>query len=139
MATTKSRTWIVFYVGYAESGVSDPRTRPVTFLYNGGRASASMWLHMGSIGPVRVATARPEATGAAPYQVSPNQYSLLDKTDLNVRGSRGGPGIRGRSGRPPLRISPGPTRTYRGGVSGRGWAAAGCHCRFRADDRAQSS
>jgi carboxypeptidase C (cathepsin A) len=73
---------IVFYVAYAQTGVRDPRTRPVTFLYNGGPGSASLWLHMGSIGPVRVATASPEATGAAPYQVAPNQYSLLDKTDL---------------------------------------------------------
>jgi|HubBroStandDraft_1064217.scaffolds.fasta_scaffold00702_9 carboxypeptidase C (cathepsin A) len=73
---------IVFYVAYTMSGVSDPRTRPVTFLYNGGPGSASLWLHMGSIGPVRVATASPEATGSAPYQVMPNQYSLLDKTDL---------------------------------------------------------
>jgi len=73
---------IVFYVAYTLSGVSDPRTRPLTFLYNGGPGSASLWLHMGSIGPVRVATASPEATGAAPYQVSPNQYTLLDKTDL---------------------------------------------------------
>src|SRR5580700_324431 len=73
---------LVFYVAYTLSGVADPRTRPVTFLSNGGPGSASLWLHMGSIGPVRVATASPEATGAAPYQVSPNQYSLLDKTDL---------------------------------------------------------
>ena len=73
---------IVFYVAYTLNGVSDPRSRPVTFLYNGGPGSASLWLRMGSIGPVRVATASPEATGAAPYQVSPNQYSLLDKTDL---------------------------------------------------------
>ncbi len=72
----------VFYVAYTQSGVTDPRTRPLTFLYNGGPGSASLWLHMGSIGPVRVATASPEASGAAPYQVMPNQYSLLDKTDL---------------------------------------------------------
>jgi len=72
----------VFYVAYTLVGVSDPRTRPVTFLYNGGPGSASMWLHMGSVGPVRVVTASPEATGAAPYQVTPNPYSLLDKTDL---------------------------------------------------------
>jgi len=72
----------VFYVAYTMNGVSDPRSRPLTFLYNGGPGSASLWLHMGSIGPVRVATASPEATGAAPYQVSPNQYSMLDKTDL---------------------------------------------------------
>jgi len=73
---------IVFFVGYTLSGVTDPRTRPVTFLYNGGPGSASLWLHMGSVGPVRVSTSSPESTGAAPYQVAPNQYSLLDKTDL---------------------------------------------------------
>jgi len=72
----------VFYVAYTLRGVSDLHTRPVTFLYNGGPGSASFWLHMGSIGPVRVVTASPEATGAAPYQIVPNQYSLLDKTDL---------------------------------------------------------
>jgi carboxypeptidase C (cathepsin A) len=71
-----------FYVAYTEDGVSDPKTRPVTFLYNGGPGSASIWLHMGSVGPVRVATASPEATGAPPYQTVPNEYSLLDKTDL---------------------------------------------------------
>jgi carboxypeptidase C (cathepsin A) len=73
---------IVFYVGYTLPSASDPRTRPVTFLYNGGPGSASLWLHMGSVGPVRVGTASPEATGAAPYQIVPNQYSLLDRTDL---------------------------------------------------------
>jgi len=72
----------VFFVAYTLSGTSDPRKRPLTFLYNGGPGSASMWLHMGSVGPVRVVTASPEATGGGPYQVIPNQYSLLDKTDM---------------------------------------------------------
>lgn len=72
----------IFYVGYTLAGTTDPRTRPVTFLYNGGPGSASMWLHMGSVGPVRVVTSSPEATGPAPYRLVPNQYSLLDKTDL---------------------------------------------------------
>ncbi len=72
----------VFYVAYTLRGANDPRRRPVTFLYNGGPGSASLWLHMGSVGPVRVATSSPEATGAAPYQLVANQYSLLDKTDL---------------------------------------------------------
>ncbi len=72
----------VFYVAYTEDGISDPRTRPVTFLYNGGPGSASLWMHMGSFGPVRVVTASPEATAPAPYQIVPNEYSLLDKTDL---------------------------------------------------------
>src|SRR6516164_8000932 len=72
----------VFYVAYTLEGVADVRSRPLTFLYNGGPGSASMWLHMGSIGPVRVLTASPEATGPGPYQVVPNEYSLLDKSDL---------------------------------------------------------
>lgn len=72
----------VFYVAYTQRGITDPRTRPVTFLYNGGPGSASLWLHMGSVGPVRVVTASPAATGAGPYQVVANQHSLLDKTDL---------------------------------------------------------
>src|SRR5579863_4065223 len=72
----------VFYVAYTLRGVSDLRARPVTFLYNGGPGSASLWLHMGSVGPVRVVTASPEPTGAGPYQLVANQYSILDKTDL---------------------------------------------------------
>src|SRR5690242_8852873 len=72
----------VFYVAYTLDGVTEVRSRPVTFLYNGGPGSASMWLHMGSVGPVRVLTSSPEATGPGPYQVASNQYSLLDKSDL---------------------------------------------------------
>ena len=71
----------VFYVAYT-ADEKDSTKRPVTFLYNGGPGSASIWLHMGSFGPVRVATASPEATAPAPYQLVPNGDSLLDKTDL---------------------------------------------------------
>ncbi|HEY1947016.1 MAG TPA: peptidase S10 [Bryobacteraceae bacterium] len=71
-----------FYVAYTLDGVTDARTRPVTFLYNGGPGSASLWMHMGSFGPVRIITASPAASGSAPYQLVPNEFSLLDKTDL---------------------------------------------------------
>ena len=71
----------IFYVAYTEDGANS-HNRPITFLYNGGPGSATIWLHMGSFGPVRVVTASPEATGPAPFQWVPNQYSLLDKTDL---------------------------------------------------------
>ncbi|HEX5284615.1 MAG TPA: peptidase S10 [Bryocella sp.] len=71
----------IFYVAYTEDG-ADHHARPVTFLYNGGPGSATVWLHMGSVGPIRVVTASPEATGPAPFQIVPNQYSLIDKTDL---------------------------------------------------------
>ena len=64
----------IFYVAYTLSGVTDPRTRPVTFLYNGGPGSCSLWLHMGSVGPVRVVTSSPEATGSAPFKIVPNEY-----------------------------------------------------------------
>ncbi len=71
----------IFYVAYTLDDAEASR-RPVTFLYNGGPGSASIWLHMGSVGPIRVLTASPEATGAGPYQVAPNEYGLLDHTDL---------------------------------------------------------
>lgn len=71
----------MFYVAYTLDG-ADPNTRPVTFLYNGGPGSSTIWLHMGSVGPVRVVTNSPNATGPAPYQVVPNQNCLLDKSDL---------------------------------------------------------
>ena len=69
----------VFYVAYT---ANPGKTRPVTFLYNGGPGSASLWLHMGSFGPVRVRTTSPDATGPAPYTYGENDESLLDKTDL---------------------------------------------------------
>ncbi|TCK73686.1 S10 family peptidase [Acidipila rosea] len=71
----------IFYVAYTLDG-AEAKSRPVTFLYNGGPGSATLWLHMGSVGPMRVVTDSPKATGPAPYQIVPNQYSLLDKTDL---------------------------------------------------------
>ncbi len=71
----------LFYVAYTQDDVP-ANTRPITFLYNGGPGSATIWLHMGSLGPVRVITASPEATGPAPFGVVPNEYSLLDKSDL---------------------------------------------------------
>jgi carboxypeptidase C (cathepsin A) len=71
----------IFYVAYTEDG-ADSKTRPVTFLYNGGPGSATIWLEMGSVGPVRVLSQSPEPTHNPPFQVVPNEYSLLDKTDL---------------------------------------------------------
>jgi carboxypeptidase C (cathepsin A) len=71
----------VFYIAYTEDG-ADAKTRPVTFLYNGGPGSATIWLEMGSVGPMRVVTDSPAATHDAPFQVLPNEHTLLDKTDL---------------------------------------------------------
>jgi carboxypeptidase C (cathepsin A) len=71
----------VFYVAYTLDGAKADH-RPVTFLYNGGPGSSSVWLHMGSFGPMRIETGSPEATAPPPYHLVPNNDSLLDKTDL---------------------------------------------------------
>ena len=71
----------VFYVAYTLDGAAAGK-RPVTFLYNGGPGFASIWLHMGSVGPLRVVTSDAQPTPDAPYSVVPNEYSLLDKSDL---------------------------------------------------------
>jgi carboxypeptidase C (cathepsin A) len=71
----------VFYTAYTVDG-ADPATRPVTFLYNGGPGSSTMWLRMGSFGPVRVLAANAAPTGPPPYRIANNPSSLLDKSDL---------------------------------------------------------
>jgi len=75
-------TALLFSMAYTRSDVKDVDHRPLTFLYNGGPGSSSVWLHMGAFGPRRVLTTDPEATPPAPYQLVDNAYSLLDKSDL---------------------------------------------------------
>jgi carboxypeptidase C (cathepsin A) len=65
----------------AVTDVSLP-TRPITFIYNGGPGSATVWLHMGAWGPRRVVTADDTHTPAAPYNAVNNACSLLDVSDL---------------------------------------------------------
>ena len=69
----------MFYVAYFKTGGSP---RPVTFVYNGGPGSATVWLHMGAFGPRRIVTATDAHTPAAPYSLTNNASSLLDATDL---------------------------------------------------------
>ncbi len=71
----------MFYVAYFKKGVR-PEDRPITFVYNGGPGSATVWLHMGALGPRRVVTADATHTDAAPYQLINNDDSLLDASDL---------------------------------------------------------
>ncbi|MHB8424866.1 MAG: S10 family peptidase [Gammaproteobacteria bacterium] len=73
-------TGSMFYVAYFKQG-ANPANRPVTFFYNGGPGSSTVWLHMGAFGPRRVVTADHTHTPAAPYQLVNNDYSLLDITD----------------------------------------------------------
>jgi len=71
----------MFYIAYFKSD-NKGVPRPVTFLYNGGPGSSTVWLHMGAFGPKRVVTADDSHTPAAPYPVVNNDYSLLDVSDL---------------------------------------------------------
>jgi len=74
----------IWSVAYVQNDVSDLTDRPVTFVFNGGPGSASIWLHMGMFGPkvVKVASLADEDDGAAPYNLVTNEHALLDFTDL---------------------------------------------------------
>lgn len=71
----------IFYTAYTKDGAA-PGSRPVTFFYNGGPGSATVWLHMGSFAPVRVTSGNPEYIRPAPYGFGTNPYSMLDMSDL---------------------------------------------------------
>ncbi|MGH8161194.1 MAG: S10 family peptidase [Gammaproteobacteria bacterium] len=73
----------LFYIAYTENGVN-PNHRPVTFAYNGGPGSASALVDIGGFGPVRVVWPAPGhvKTAKPPYQMVPNQSSILESTDL---------------------------------------------------------
>jgi carboxypeptidase C (cathepsin A) len=71
----------IFYVAYLKRG-GDASARPLTFLFNGGPGSASVWLHMGAFGPRRVDTANAMHSAPAPYRLVNNDQSLLDVSDL---------------------------------------------------------
>jgi carboxypeptidase C (cathepsin A) len=75
-------TGLLYSVAYTRSDVKDLSLRPVSFLYNGGPGSATMWLHMGAFGPRRAHTVDGVFTPPAPYKLVDNTESLLDKTDL---------------------------------------------------------
>lgn len=72
----------MFFVSYTKDG-ADPSTRPITYTFNGGPGSSSVWLHMGAFGPKRVNYRDDEGHAAAPpYRLVDNEYSILDVTDL---------------------------------------------------------
>ena len=72
----------VFYVAYTKDDVADLTKRPVTFTFNGGPGSASIWLHLGAFGPRRVEMGDAGSLLGPPYKLADNEYSLLDVTDL---------------------------------------------------------
>ena len=71
----------MFFVAYTLDGQTASR-RPLTFAFNGGPGSSSIWLHMGALGPKRVVLQPDGFMPPAPYRLEDNPYTLLDKSDL---------------------------------------------------------
>ncbi|HVM92450.1 MAG TPA: hypothetical protein VMT67_06535 [Terriglobales bacterium] len=71
----------MFFVAYTLDG-ADAAKRPLTFAFNGGPGSASIWLHMGALGPKRVVLQQNGFMPAAPYRVEDNPDTLLDRSDI---------------------------------------------------------
>jgi carboxypeptidase C (cathepsin A) len=72
----------VFFTAYLLNGVTDPASRPVTYAFNGGPGSASLWLQMGAIGPRRVVLSDRGEALAPPAKLVDNEATWLDRTDL---------------------------------------------------------
>src|SRR5579863_8229880 len=71
----------IFYVSFT-ADAAGPAPRPVTFFYNGGPGSSSVFLLLGSFGPRRIKTSMPDFTPPAPYELLDNADSLIDRSDL---------------------------------------------------------
>src|SRR5215510_14588437 len=72
----------VFFIAYTKDRVRDESKRPLTFSFNGGPGSSSVWLHLGVLGPRRVLMKNDGELPPPPYRLTDNEYSLLDETDL---------------------------------------------------------
>ncbi len=73
----------IFTFAYTQKDVADSRTRPVTFIWNGGPGSASLWLHMGSLGPKRISVPSDASyPGTSPYPILDAPETILDVSDL---------------------------------------------------------
>ena len=72
----------IFFVAYVADRTGGPETRPLTFSFNGGPGSASVWLHMGALGPKRVKMREAGMMPAPPYTLVDNDATWLDQTDL---------------------------------------------------------
>ena len=72
----------VFFVAYTRDDVEDRTQRPLTFSFNGGPGSSSVWLHLGLMGPRRVLMDDEGNPLPPPYRLVDNEFALLDLTDL---------------------------------------------------------
>ena len=71
----------MFYVAYTKDG-QNPATRPISFIFNGGPGSSSVWLHLGAWGPRRVRLMPDGNAPPPPYAFEDNPHTLLDQTDM---------------------------------------------------------
>lgn len=72
----------IFYIAYTKEGVNNFNARPITYCFNGGPGSSSIWLHLGVLGPRRVEIDDLGKEAKQPYRLQDNPYSILDDTDL---------------------------------------------------------
>ena len=72
----------IFFIAYTKDGGRDKSKRPLTFSFNGGPGSSSVWLHLGLLGPRRVVQEFDGGLPRPPYRLTDNEFSLLDETDL---------------------------------------------------------
>jgi len=72
----------IFFTAYTKDNVSDVAARPITYTFNGGPGSSSVWLHMGALGPKRIVMTEKGDATKPPYQVVDNEYAWLAFTDL---------------------------------------------------------
>src|SRR5207249_4551828 len=72
---------LMFYVAYTLDNAQS-NTRPLTFAFNGGPGSASIWLHMGALGPRKVVLQKEGFMPPPPYRIQDNPHTLLDRSDL---------------------------------------------------------
>ena len=72
----------IFFTAYTLDGAEDPAARPLTFVFNGGPGSSSQWLHMGCLGPRRIAFDENGQVASFPAAIVDNEYSILSLTDL---------------------------------------------------------
>jgi carboxypeptidase C (cathepsin A) len=72
----------VFFTAYTRDGVKDITKRPITYSFNGGPGSSSVWLHLGALGPRKVRMGDVDALLPPPYGLEDNEFSILDITDL---------------------------------------------------------
>jgi len=72
----------IYYTAYTRQGIDDLSQRPITFAFNGGPGSSSVWLHLGCLGPRRVQLERDGQPLPPPGELVDNDCSILDQTDL---------------------------------------------------------